>query len=121
MVLRDLEERDLDAVKALIHETIDASYPAFYGPGAIGHMKDHHSEENILADAREGCTLVVEHDGSIVGTGTLTGAKIRRLFVHSFHQRRGMGSWIMRALAWIFHAFGAALANGCLASRRIGN
>jgi len=109
LLLRPLASSDLPAVAALIGRTIDTAYPPHYGPGCIAHFREHHSEANILEDAAEGCCVVAEEDGAIVGTGTLTGAHVRRVFVEPSGQRRGIGRAIMRELEARAAASGAAL------------
>ena len=111
LLLRPLAPSDLAAVTALIGRTIDTAYPPHYGPGCIAHFKEHHSEANILKDAAEGYCVVAEEDGAIVGTGTLTGAHVRRVFVEPFCQRRGIGRAIMRDLEARAAASGAALVD----------
>lgn len=96
--LREFRREDLEAVKSLIDETIEVSY-SIYPREVIEHwMKDHHSRERILSEAKDGYTTVLEHKGRILGTGTLLGADIRRVFIHPSYQRRGFGKLIMHKL-----------------------
>jgi len=96
--LRDFRPTDLKDVRDLVHRTIDVSYPAAYSPEAIQFFKAFHSDERILEDAREGCSVVVELDGRIVATGTLTGSHVYRVFVEPALQGLGYGKTIMRHL-----------------------
>ena len=79
--IRDFRSTDLEAVRNLICRTIDISYPVAYSTEAIHFFKAFHSDERILDDAREGYTVVLELDGRIVATGTLTGSHVYRVFV----------------------------------------
>jgi len=96
--LREFRHEDLEAAKSLIDETIEVSY-SMYPREVIEHwMKDHHSRERILSEAKDGYTTVLEYKGKIVGTGTLLGASIRRIFIHPSYQQRGFGKLIMHKL-----------------------
>ena len=96
--MREFREEDLPSVRRLILSTIDASYGGVYPDEAIEFFKDYHSEQRILDDATAGYTVVVEYGTVIVGTGTLSGTNIRRVFVDSLHQHRGTGKLIVREL-----------------------
>lgn len=104
--LREFRREDLEAVKSLIDETIEVSY-SIYPHEVIDHwMRDHHSRERILSEARDGYTIVLEYERRIAGTGTLLGTNIRRVFIQPSYQRRGFGKLIMHKLEK------QALANG---------
>jgi len=96
--LREFVCEDLGAVKGLIDETIDASY-SDYPDEFKQHMRDgHHSRERIMDEARKGYTIVLEHEGRLIGTGTLLGDAILGVFIHPSYQRKGFGRQIMRKL-----------------------
>ena len=95
---RTFRETDLFAVKSLIHRTIATCYPGHYCPEAVRFFENYHDEQAILGDARDGCTLVFEKAGRIVGTGTLAGNEIKRVFVDPACQRQGVGRLIMEQL-----------------------
>ena len=104
--LREFRREDLEAVKRLIDETIKSSY-SDYPKEYVKHlMDDHHSKERILSEAREGYTIVLEHKGRIIGTGTLLDSNIQGVFIHPSYQRRGLGKLVMLKLEE------RALANG---------
>ena len=96
--LRPFQPTDLPVVQELIFRTIDASYAKSYGPSAIEHFKDHHTDEEILDDARRGHLVVLEVDEIILGTGTLVDGKITRVYVAPEDQGRGFGRQIMNLL-----------------------
>ena len=68
------------------------------GRTAIDHFHEHHARDEIVKDAAEGYTLVLEADGSIVGTGSLVGTSISRMYVAPKHQGKGLGGQILEAL-----------------------
>jgi GNAT superfamily N-acetyltransferase len=96
--LREFKHEDLEAMKRLIYKTIEISYSDIYPEEAIEYFKDYHSEEHILSDARDGYTIVLECNGKIMGTGTLLGTNIRRVFVEPFYQHKGFGKSVMHKL-----------------------
>ncbi|KAF5075797.1 MAG: GNAT family N-acetyltransferase [Methanoculleus horonobensis] len=96
--LRRFSPGDLEDVSRLVAETIEVSYAKSYPREAIDYFLDYHTVEQISADADRGCTFVIEPAGRIVGTGTLLGTTIKRVFVHPSRQRRGYGALLMRAL-----------------------
>lgn len=96
--LREFLTTDLFAVKSLVHRTIAICYPGHYCLEAVRFFANYHSEQAILQDAREGCTLVLDRAGRILGTGTLVGDEIKRLFIEPGLQRHGLGRLIMQRL-----------------------
>ncbi len=89
---------DLAALKSLVQTTIDACYPQVYPKEAVQYFKNSHSNEKILKNAKEGYTILLLKDTRIVGTGTIVGEDIKRVFVDPSFQRRGFGKLIMRKL-----------------------
>lgn len=96
--LREFTREDLETVKRLIYKTIDISYHEVYPEEAIEYFKDYHSEEHILNDARVGYTIILDFSEKIIGTGTLLGMNIRRVFIDPSYQRRGFGKLVMHKL-----------------------
>jgi len=96
--LREFLTTDLFAVKSLVHRTIAVCYPGHYCLEAVRFFANYHSEQAILQDAKEGCTLVLDRAGRILGTGTLVGDEIKRLFIEPGLQRHGLGRLIMQRL-----------------------
>ena len=107
LTLREFRPADLDEVHALVARTIEASYAGVYCRTAIDHFHEHHARDKIVKDAAEGYTLVLEADGSIVGTGSLVGAYIGRMYVAPEHQGTGLGGRILDALEARTRAGGA--------------
>jgi GNAT superfamily N-acetyltransferase len=96
--LREFRQTDLFAVKSLVHRTIAACYPAYYCPEAVRFFVNYHDERAILQDAQEGWTLVLEKAGRVLGTGTLVGDEIKRVFVEPGLQKHGLGRLIVQRL-----------------------
>lgn len=96
--LRPFQPADLGPLHALVARTIETSYAGVYCRSAIDHFHGHHSAEQIRKDAADGFTLVAEHAGLLVGTGTVAGEHIGRMYVAPEHQGRGLGRRILDAL-----------------------
>jgi len=96
--LRKFRGTDLLAVRSLVHRTIAVCYPGHYCMEAVRFFANYHSNEAILRDALDGRTLVLEQTGRILGTGTLIGDEIRRVFVEPGLQKHGLGRLIMQRL-----------------------
>jgi len=96
--IRKLGEEDLQTVYRLIQSTIDISYHEVYPREAIEFFKDYHSKEQILSDAATGYTVVAECNSEVLGTGTLFGTNIRRVFVSPLHQHGGIGKLLVQEL-----------------------
>ncbi len=96
--IRKFAEGDIQTVYGLLQNTISTSYRGVYPPEAIKLFKDHHSEEQVLSDAAEGYTVVAEDTGEILGTGTLSGDHIKRVYISPLHQHRGIGRLIVQEL-----------------------
>ena len=96
--IREFNEEDISAVYKLIQDTIDISYHKVYSKEAIEFFKEHHSMEHILDDAVNGYTVIAENGGDILGTATLFGSNIRRVFVSSQYQHSGIGGLLVQDL-----------------------
>ncbi len=96
--IREFQRADLPAVKALVYQTIAVCYPGHYCAEAVRFFVDYHSEEAILRDAQNGRTIVLDKASRTLGTGTLVGDEIKRVFVSPAFQKRGWGRRIMQHL-----------------------
>ncbi len=96
--IRDFQSADAAALKSLIHRTIATCYPGHYCAEAVRFFLNYHDEEAICRDASEGCTVILERAGKIVGTGMLVADEIKRVFVEPAAQGLGMGRRIMQYL-----------------------
>jgi GNAT superfamily N-acetyltransferase len=107
--MREIRKTDLSAVKSLIHRTIAVCYAGHYCPEAIRFFVNYHDDPSILHDARKGCIIVFEKAGRVVGTGTLAGDEIKRVFVDPACQHEGVGRLIMDQLENLAAAAGVTL------------
>jgi GNAT superfamily N-acetyltransferase len=96
--IRQAALADIDEIYSLVQKTIVRSLPACYPPSAVRFFRDYHAKENIRNDCATEYCIVAARDGTIVGTGTLAAANIRRIFVDPALQRCGLGRRMMRDL-----------------------
>lgn len=88
-------EMDLGVVREITQTTIDAVYPKYYPQGAVAFFKHHHNDENILADIRADIVYLLRDEGELVGTVTVKGNDINRLFVLPNCQHKGYGRFLL--------------------------
>ena len=85
-------------VAEIVEKTIRAVYPHYYPSGAVQFFLDLHNEQRIReAFIREDIYFAVTQ-GKIVGTGSIRGNEICRLFILPEYQAKGYGSRIMDLL-----------------------
>jgi GNAT superfamily N-acetyltransferase len=89
---------DFELVRSIVSGTIQAVYSAFYPEDVVKFFLDHHDDEAIRRDIAEDNVFLLDVDGATVGTGTIHGNEITRVFVTPAHQRKGYGTQIMREL-----------------------
>lgn len=87
-----IRAEDPGIVAEIVRRTIEETYPRYYPEGAVEFFLKLHSLEKIQSDMEtEEIYLLMQKD-RIVGTGTVRGNDIRRLFVLPQYQGRGYGS-----------------------------
>jgi len=96
--IREFQNADLPALKSLIHRTIALCYPGYYCPEAVRFFVNYHDEESIFRDAEKGRTIVLDRAGRLLGTGTLVGDEIKRVFVDPAFQKQGFGRRLVQHL-----------------------
>ena len=86
-----------ETVMKIAHRTIEAVYPHYYPAGAVAFFLQHHNPAAIRKDISENCVfLCLSDDGQAVGTVTVKGNDIGRLFVLPEYQGRGFGGALLR-------------------------
>lgn len=93
MCLRQAVLSDLNTVKYVVESTISEVYPHYYPRGAVNFFLKHHSEANIVHDIEQNQVFLCQDAaGNVVGTVTVSGNEIRRLFVLPAFQGKGYGT-----------------------------
>ncbi len=82
----------------MLHAPIDVIYAPIYPPRTVQFFKDFHSVDSITERTKNGHVLVVEQDGSIVGTAASLKNRIFGMFGLPEFQGRGYGRDLMDAL-----------------------
>lgn len=95
ILIRDYKEEDLERLKYIVDETINKSYTGIYPEEAIEYFLTLHSKENMGEDIPKGNTFMLELEGKIIGSGSIVGNEIKRVFVLPRYQGRGIGKKIM--------------------------
>lgn len=97
-MVRLFRDSDLDSLRTLIYDTIDASYSGVYPDRAVQFFKEYHSTKRIIERSRAGEIVIIERAGSLIATGALVGNEILGVFVKSDCQGQGYGKRIMSEL-----------------------
>lgn len=89
---------DLEVVKYIVHATIKEVYPHYYPSGVVNFFLNHHSENNIQKAIETEIVLLLNIDGTIVGTGSVHKNEINRVFVLPKFQGLGYGTKLLEEL-----------------------
>ena len=83
---------DFETVRTITQETIRKVYPHYYPAGAVDFFLAHHNDAAIQKDISENCVfLCISDTNETVGTVTVSGREIGRLFVLPQFQGNGYG------------------------------
>ncbi len=89
---------DVQPVFKLVQHTLQVTYKSVYPVEVIEFFKRYHSLDAVTNDWINGYTVVCESSNRLVGTGTLIGTNIRRVFVSPESQKIVVGKALARAL-----------------------
>lgn len=85
----------LELIKEITYKTISEIYPHYYPKGVVEFFLAHHCEENIKRDIDSGIVYLIMGEENCMGTVTLRGNEICRLFVLPEWQHQGIGRMLM--------------------------
>lgn len=88
-------QKDLRIVYGIVQDTIAEIYPHYYPSGAVRFFQNHHNAMNIEKDIADGNVYLLHQDHVPVGTVTINGNEINRLFVLPEFQGMGFGTQLM--------------------------
>jgi GNAT superfamily N-acetyltransferase len=98
MKIRQAVADDLSTVRKIVQSTIARVYSAFYPDDVVRYFLGMQSDDEILKDIESGGVYILDEDGQPIGTGTVRGNEIIRVFVLPEFHHRGFGTMIMREL-----------------------
>lgn len=87
-----------EKVTEIVENTIKAIYPRYYSAGAVQFFLDLHQEQNIREAMEKEEIYFAVIQGKLVGTGSIRGNEICRLFILPEYQGKGYGSRLMDML-----------------------
>ena len=89
---------DLEIVKNIVHSTIKTVYPHYYPNGVVGFFLNYHSDGNLQKAIETEAVLLLNVEGTVVGTGSAYKNQISRVFVLPQFQGLGYGTLLMNNL-----------------------
>ena len=96
--IRLAQDGDADHISALVQHTIRVSNSQDYSAAIIDRVADSFSAEAVLGLIRQRVVFVAVDAENLVGTASLDGEVVRRVFVHPEMQGRGIGHRLMNAI-----------------------
>lgn len=87
-----------DAIRDVLHTTIQTVYPKYYPKEVVEFFCGHHSREHVLEGIASGNMGVLVEKDVIIGTGCFDGNHITGVYVLPHYQKQGCGSQIMNSL-----------------------
>lgn len=102
-MISDLQESDICFIRAekaeevteLAAKVISEVYPLYYPQGAVAFFLAFHSRSQIEKAMNREEIYLMTVNGTVVGTGSIRGNEICRLFILPASQRQGYGSRMM--------------------------
>jgi len=89
---------DTKYIYKIVQDTIKEVYPHYYLKEIVDMFCEFHSEESISKDIENGNVYVLLEKDEIIGTGTIKGNHITRVYVLPACQGNGFGTYIMNQL-----------------------
>ncbi len=90
--------QDIFTIQEIVHTTINAIYPKYYPTDVVRFFLDRHSIDHTKKAISEEYILLVKEDGRFIGTGSISGNEIKRMFVLPEFQSKGYGSLLLSRL-----------------------
>lgn len=95
MCIRQATVKDVITIENIVRQSILTVYPQYYSAGMVEFFVLHHDEEHILRDVKAGGVFLLDVEGKLVGTVTVTGNEINRLFVLPLERGHGYGGALL--------------------------
>ena len=99
ILIKEIQKEDLIKVKYLIDEVTNFTYQSQIPKEGYEYLKSKMwTLEIIKKDAREGYTIVVSDNDKIIGTGTIVGNYISKIYIKPEYHGRGIGKLVVECL-----------------------
>jgi len=99
ILIKEIQKEDLIKVKYLIDEVTNFTYQSQISKEGYEYLKSKMWTLEILEkDARKGYTIVVRDNDKIIGTGTIVGNYISKIYIKPEYHGRGIGKLIVNYL-----------------------
>lgn len=98
MILIKAFDEHFNTVKYIVKNTIETTYPNYYPKGAVDFFLCHHSDDAIKEAIINGSVYLIQDNDKFIGTGSINGNEINRLFVLPQYQGNGYGTALMNEL-----------------------
>ncbi|MDR2733264.1 MAG: GNAT family N-acetyltransferase [Spirochaetota bacterium] len=96
MEIQEFSWAYFDAIFEVVHTTIETIYPKYYPRSAVDFCLAWHSRENMQSLLPKEKTLVLLAENTPLGTCSLSGNEVKRLFVLPEYQGKGYGKMLLR-------------------------
>lgn len=93
--VRRAKQDDLSVIADIVRSTINEICPRYYPKGAVEFFLKYHNKDSISQDIADGNVYLLEDDNNIVGTVTINGNEINRLYVLPEYQGKGYGGFLL--------------------------
>lgn len=95
MKIENASIEELKVIEEITYRTIEEIYPHYYARGAVDFFLKHHNKKNIENDIKENTVFLLKEGEQNLGTVTIKGNEIARLFVLPEHQKNGYGTMLL--------------------------
>lgn len=95
MRIKKAEIEDVDAIHAIVYHSISNTFANYYPQEVVEFILDYHKIENIKQDILRAKTYTLSEGNNLIGTGSINGAEINRVFLLPHYQGKGYGSKMM--------------------------
>ena len=92
MTIKKSAINDFAIIKNIVQTTINTVYPKYYPGGAVDFFLKHHSDKNIKNSIEDDEVYLFSENNTIIGTGTINGNEIDRLFILPEFQGKCFGT-----------------------------
>lgn len=108
-------DEHINIVKSIVKKTIETTYPNYYPQGAVEFFLRHHSDDAIKKAIINESVYLIQAEDEFIGTGSINGNEINRLFVLPQYQGHGYGTALMNELEKIvFYSYSEIVLDASL-------